>query len=65
MARKQEIDFIIKANGTVEYEIKGIKGSGCEGVAAAMNALGKITRDERTREYYERPNDARIVGHQG
>lgn len=52
----QEIEISILPDGRVEYTIKGVKGSACEGISALLEQLGKVEQEERTGEYYEDDN---------
>ena len=60
MVAKQEIEFVIKPNGDVEFTVKGVKGTGCEGLAKLFDDLGKKTSDRHTAEYYEKEGSAGI-----
>ena len=52
----QEIEITILPDGRIEYRIKGVKGSACEGISALLEQLGKVEQAERTGEYYEDEN---------
>ncbi len=59
MAKKQEIEFIIRPDGSVEERVTGVSGSNCEAVTQAVEeALGQITRREHTGEFYQQPDTA-------
>jgi len=37
-------------------KVEGVKGDGCEALTRSLeSALGKVTSNQRTDEYYERP----------
>ena len=55
MSDFSEIEFTISKDGTVEYVIKGIKGSSCEDVAALFESLGDVQHAKNTTEYYDKP----------
>ena len=57
---KQEVEFTIKPDGTVEFTVTGVKGQACEDVAKLFGELGKTTRDERTADYYEQEGQTAI-----
>ncbi|MBV7338898.1 DUF2997 domain-containing protein [Chloroflexi bacterium TSY] len=59
--QSQEIEILVHPDGTIEYTIKGIKGSSCESVSALLEQLGELQSEERTSEYYEYGNDAHIT----
>ncbi len=61
----EEIEIIIKPDGRVEYQIKGVKGSACESISALLERLGKVEHAERTGEFYEDERYAGIVVSQG
>ena len=52
-----EIEFTIDTeSGACKTEIKGIRGPACEKTARELKTLiGEPTRDEKTREYFARP----------
>ena len=53
MPERQEIEFIIKPDGTVEERVRGVNGPDCERLTAAIEqALGEVERREHTSEYY-------------
>lgn len=53
MPGRQQIEFVIKADGTVEEKVTGINGPDCEQVTEAIeSALGEVARRERTGDYY-------------
>ena len=56
--QSQEIEFLIRQDGTVEYTIKGVKGAVCEDISALFSDLGQIESERKTPEYYEQPNQA-------
>ena len=57
---RQEIEIEIGPTGKVEYHIRGIKGSACDQISAALEQLGKVEASERTSEYYEQEPDVHI-----
>jgi len=61
MVTKQDIEFVIRPDGTVEFTVKGIKGSSCEDVARLFEELGKKTGDDNTSEYYEKDTETRVT----
>ncbi len=51
---KQEIEFVIKPDGTVEERVTGVSGPDCEKVTEAIEkALGDVTKRDRTSDYYD------------
>jgi hypothetical protein len=52
----EEIEFIIGPDGTVKEEVRGVKGTRCEEITAAIeDALGgEVVEREHKPEYYER-----------
>jgi hypothetical protein len=57
---REEIEIAVLPDGRVEYTIKGIKGAACESLSALLEQLGRIEREERTGEYYEREPESQI-----
>ena len=53
MAENQRIEFVIRPDGTVEEKVTGVSGPACDQITSAVeDALGEVTRRERTAEYY-------------
>jgi len=53
MPGPQEIEIIIKPDGTVEESVRGVSGPECEAVTKAIeDALGEIDKREHTSDYY-------------
>ena len=53
MPKKQQIEFVIKPDGTVEETVTGVTGPDCEIISGTIeNALGEITERKQTSEYY-------------
>ncbi|MGF1505330.1 MAG: DUF2997 domain-containing protein [Chloroflexi bacterium] len=53
MAGKQEIEFVIKPDGTVEEKVIGVSGPDCEKITADIEkALGEVIDRERTSDYF-------------
>ena len=53
MPAKQEVEFVIKPDGTVEERVIGVSGPDCEKVTEAIEqALGEVVKRERTSDYY-------------
>lgn len=60
----EEIVIDIDERGNVQVEGSGIKGPDCESVTRDIErALGTVREKTRTREYHERPQIRRKVGH--
>lgn len=59
MSEMKELEIVIKKDGKVLIKTRGIKGPECKPVADRFaNALGKVTREERTAEWYQAVTDA-------
>jgi hypothetical protein len=53
MPDRQQIEFIIKPDGSVEERVTGVAGSSCEDITKAIEqALGEVTGREHTPDYY-------------
>lgn len=57
---REEIEITIQPDGQISYLIKGVKGSACEDISALLERLGQVEHEERTGEYYEKDDDARV-----
>ncbi len=52
--QEREFDLIIALDGSVELQVKGIKGKGCLQVAKLFEQIvGEIKSQEVTTEFYE------------
>lgn len=52
-----EIIVIIDQEGNPALEVKGVKGKTCKDFSEALEkALGNVTKDTNTREFYEQEN---------
>jgi hypothetical protein len=59
MAEKAEIEVVIGADGTVRIKTHGLRGEACvEETKTVEQAVGKVQRREKTREYYEQASKA-------
>ena len=56
---RNEIYFVIEPDGTIQSTINGVKGSACSSIAAEIEKLGQVVKQERTRAYYERCDEAK------
>ena len=61
MVSKQEIEFVIKPHGEVEFTVKGVKGKGCEDMARLFDELGKRTNEANTAEYYQKEGSTSVT----
>jgi Protein of unknown function (DUF2997) len=52
--QRKEIHFVIDRDGNIQSTIKGIKGSGCGTLAAEIEKLGQVVRQEKTQEFHEK-----------
>jgi hypothetical protein len=50
---KQQIEFIIRPDGTVEERVLGVSGPDCEKITEDIErALGEVVKREHTSEYH-------------
>jgi len=50
---KQEIEFIIKPDGTVEEKVTGVNGPDCEEITRDIEqALGKVEERKHTGDFF-------------
>lgn len=53
MPTRQEIEIVIKPDGTVEEKVTGVSGPDCEKVTEAIErALGDVVKRDHTPDYY-------------
>lgn len=57
----QKIKVKIKADGGVEYEVQGVKGSSCRDLTRAIDAIvgGDVVETRNTAEYAQAPESER------
>jgi hypothetical protein len=54
MEMSEEIIVIVDQSGEPSLEVNGVKGKSCKDFSAALEkALGDVTKDTPTREFYE------------
>lgn len=58
---REEIDIEILPDGRIQYTIRGIKRNACESISEVLERLGHVEQEERTSEYYDLDDDARIT----
>ena len=66
MPTRQEIEIVIKRDGTVEEKVTGVMGSSCEKVTEAIErALGDVAKREHTPDYYNQSQgtDETVTNH--
>ena len=57
----EKIKVIIKKDGSLEYEVKGVKGKGCMDLTKFIDKLsGKILENTKTSEYHEREDPSKV-----
>lgn len=57
----EEIIVIIDQNGEPAVEVNGVKGKSCKDFSKALEqALGDVTKDTVTKEFYEQPVRANL-----
>jgi hypothetical protein len=58
MAKRQQIEFIIRPDGSLEERIIGVEGSDCERITASIEqAIGDILSRERTQDFYSQTHN--------
>ena len=54
----EEIKILIKKDGTMSYEVKGVKGATCKELTAEIDKMVKGGKYGNTPEFYEeKPNE--------
>jgi hypothetical protein len=56
----EDIEIKILPDGSIEYTIRGAKGSACESISEVLEGLGQVEREERTSEYYDLEGDTSV-----
>lgn len=58
----ETIDIEIAADGSISYEVKGVKGKSCRELTKAIDEIaGKVLETKNTKEFNELPNKEREV----
>jgi Protein of unknown function (DUF2997) len=56
---RQQMEFIIRADGGVEERVSGVSGPNCESLTESLEmALGDVVAREHTSEYYKGVDEA-------
>ena len=59
MPEPQEIEFIIKPDGSVEEVVRGVSGPDCETLTSGIEAaLGDVEHREHTSDYYRQASQS-------
>ncbi len=54
MSTRQEIEIVIKPDGTVEEKVTGMTGQDCEKATESIErALGDVVKRDHTPDYYD------------
>lgn len=54
MPERQEMEFVIRADGTVEERVSGVNGPNCEALTDGIErSLGEVTHREHTGDYFK------------
>ncbi len=54
MPVRQEMEFVIRPDGTVEERVTGVSGPGCEALTEDLEgALGDVVHREHTGDYFK------------
>ena len=57
----ERIDILIKKDASIEYEVKGVKGKGCQELTKTIDEIsGKVLESRKTNEYYEKEQKERL-----
>jgi len=60
MAEKAEIEVLIGPDGTVRIKTHGLRGEACiEETRSLEQAVGRVERREKTREYFQQASSTR------
>lgn len=52
----EQIEYLIKPDGSVEEKVTGIPGAQCENLTSPIeDKLGTVEKREHTAEYYQQP----------
>jgi hypothetical protein len=65
MKNPPKIKFRIDREGNIEFEIQGVKGSGCDQLAEKFAELGELELKDKTAEYYEKEVAQRLSSRTG
>lgn len=58
---QQQIEFVIRPDGSVEERVTGVTGPACEQVTEAIeSALGEVTRREHTGDFFHEQDTGQV-----
>jgi hypothetical protein len=61
----ERIEITIDEAGETQVAVKGCAGAGCKALTKDIeNALGEVSKDEKTSEYYQRATTGQRATHQ-
>ena len=49
----EKIKVTVKKDGSIEYEVQGIKGKLCKAVTAFIDKIGRVMETKTTSEYHQ------------
>jgi hypothetical protein len=58
---KHTIVIDISPTGEINSEVQGVAGPDCGKLSKWLDELGKVTRDEHSKDYYKRPEQGVVV----
>lgn len=54
MPERQQMEIMIRADGTVEERVSGVSGAGCEALTEGIErSLGEVLHREHTGDYFK------------
>lgn len=56
----EEIRVTINRDGTISYEVRGVKCEGCQALTAEIDAMSKGTSSKKTNEFFEKPPEKNL-----
>lgn len=60
MSTPHTLEIVIDANGQISSTVHGIAGPDCSKISQWLDELGKVTLDEKTRDY-SKPKDQALI----
>ena len=57
----EQIKVTINKDGTLSYEVSGVKGSSCKDLTKFIDAMSKGGESKNTKEFYEGKDDNNLL----
>jgi len=56
----EKIKVVINKDGSLEYDVKGVKGKGCKALTEFIDKITKVISSKKTSEYFEKEDPTKV-----